>query len=134
MVIKELSPNIIAKECNPFNISKVVLIPVKGSPATEEEVTAAVNAWLEAHPEATTTVQNGSITFIKLASDVKAIFIKTPEDSSGNIDFGEEGQVLHTNGDGTTYWGEGGQTEAQVNALIAAYMQANYDNGDTRSY
>lgn len=32
----------------------------------------AVSDWLEAHPEATTTVQNGSITLLKLANDVKS--------------------------------------------------------------
>lgn len=119
MVIKELSPNIVTKECNPFNISKVVLIPVKGSPASEEDVAAAVNAWLEAHPEATTTVQNGSITFVKLASDVKAIFVKNPEDSGGNLDFGEEGQVLVTNGDGTTGWGDMQMTDTEAANLLA---------------
>lgn len=33
---------------------------------TDEQATAAVNAWLEAHPEATTTVEDGSITYEKL--------------------------------------------------------------------
>lgn len=32
----------------------------------------AVSDWLEAHPETTTTVQNGSITLLKLANDVKS--------------------------------------------------------------
>lgn len=32
----------------------------------------AVSDWLAAHPEATTTVQNGSITLLKLANDVKS--------------------------------------------------------------
>lgn len=34
------------------------------------EVVSAVNAWLDDHPEATTTVQDGSITLAKLASDI----------------------------------------------------------------
>lgn len=37
---------------------------------SEAEITAAVNAWLVAHPEATTTVQDGAITMPKLASGV----------------------------------------------------------------
>lgn len=34
-----------------------------------EAIAAAVNGWLDAHPEATTTVTPGSITLDKLASD-----------------------------------------------------------------
>lgn len=41
-----------------------------GADATDEQVQAATDAWLEAHPEATTTVQDGSITESKLAADV----------------------------------------------------------------
>ena len=37
--------------------------------ATDEQVTTSVNAWLDAHPEATTTVEDGSITQKKLAFD-----------------------------------------------------------------
>lgn len=36
-------------------------------PPTDEQVQAATDAWLEAHPEATTTVQDGSITQAKMA-------------------------------------------------------------------
>lgn len=37
--------------------------------ADPEVVAEAVDAWLDEHPEATTTVQDGSITYAKLASD-----------------------------------------------------------------
>ena len=37
---------------------------------SEAEITTAVNAWLVAHPEATTTVQDGAITLAKLNSDI----------------------------------------------------------------
>ncbi len=37
---------------------------------TDEQVETAVNAWLEANPDATTTVADGSITYDKLSSEV----------------------------------------------------------------
>ena len=43
----------------------------QGTP-TDAQTQAAVAAWLAAHPEATTTVQDGAITVAKLASDVKS--------------------------------------------------------------
>lgn len=39
------------------------------SEVTEEQVAAAVSEWLEANPDATTTVQDGAITAAKLADD-----------------------------------------------------------------
>ena len=41
------------------------------SEPTDEQVADAVTDWLEDHPEATTTVQDGSITIDKLSNDVK---------------------------------------------------------------
>lgn len=41
-----------------------------GADATDEQVQAAADAWLEAHPEATTTVQDGSITEAKLSESL----------------------------------------------------------------
>lgn len=37
---------------------------------TDAQTAAAINAWLDAHPEATTTVQDGSLTVAKFASGV----------------------------------------------------------------
>ena len=37
----------------------------------QEDVVGAVDDWLDAHPEATTTVQDGSISYVKLADNVK---------------------------------------------------------------
>lgn len=43
---------------------------VTNGSATDAQVQTYVNAWLNAHPEATTTVEDGSITEAKLAEDV----------------------------------------------------------------
>lgn len=40
---------------------------------TNEQVESAVKSWLDKHPEATTTVEDGSITTDKLASDVLSV-------------------------------------------------------------
>ena len=39
--------------------------------ATDEQIAAFVAAWLEDHPEATTTVEDGAITYPKLASSLR---------------------------------------------------------------
>lgn len=41
-----------------------------GGNPTDEQVASAVETWLEAHPEATTTVQDGSVTEPKLAQEL----------------------------------------------------------------
>jgi len=46
------------------------IFALKGEPASDEQVETYVNAWLAAHPEATTTVEDGSITLAKFASGV----------------------------------------------------------------
>jgi len=52
---------------------------IKGDPAPQEDVEAAVDAWLDEHPEATTTVEDGSITRAKLnASLASEIDHKAP--------------------------------------------------------
>lgn len=55
-------------------------VPV-GQP-TDEQTQDAINNWLDAHPEATTTVENGSLTEAKFADELKLKTIKdyvTPE-------------------------------------------------------
>lgn len=46
-------------------------VSAEGGSADPAVVEAAVEAWLDAHPEATTTVQDGSITYAKLDSTLK---------------------------------------------------------------
>ena len=55
--------NIITPDGATYSIDNV------GAP-TDEQVQDAVNVWLTAHPEVTTTVEDGSITLSKLASDI----------------------------------------------------------------
>lgn len=43
---------------------------------TDEQTTSAINSWLEAHPEATTTVQDGSLTESKFSDSLKLKAIK----------------------------------------------------------
>lgn len=44
-----------------------------GGSVTDEQVSSAVSTWLTAHPEATTTVQDGSVTSQKLNDDICSI-------------------------------------------------------------
>lgn len=45
------------------------------------DIGAAVDSWLTSHPEATTTVQDGSITKKKLSSDLLASLTNTQVDA-----------------------------------------------------
>lgn len=48
-------------------------------------ITSAVNDWLDDHPEATTTVQDGSITYAKLATALAALLDGKYDEPSGGI-------------------------------------------------
>lgn len=68
----------IPKPAEEGTTGQILRIDEEGKPAwsnvgtpTEEQVGDAVDAWLTAHPEATTTVQDGSITEAKLDDDLK---------------------------------------------------------------
>ena len=81
-------------------IGTVKVVMVKGEKGdvgvpTDSQVLTAVSEWLSAHPEATTTVQDGAITEAKLANDVKHMFgtkadaiIKTASGSIASFDDG----------------------------------------------
>lgn len=60
---------------------------------SEEQIDSAVSEWLDDHPEATTTVADGSITINKLSQDVRGAI----EDAASS----EKGQVL---GDAIASW------------------------------
>lgn len=81
-------------------IGTVKVVMVKGEKGdvgnpTDSQVLTAVSEWLSAHPEATTTVQDGAITEAKLANDVKHMFgtkadaiVKTASNSVVSFDDG----------------------------------------------
>lgn len=60
--------------------------------ATDAQVETYVEAWLDEHPEATTTVQDGSITKVKLSEDVlsEVSGYKTTDKSSWLLTFTDE--------------------------------------------
>ena len=53
-----------------------VAIAKKNKP-TDAQIATAVDDWLETHPEATTTVEDGAITNAKLNSSLKATTAET---------------------------------------------------------
>lgn len=69
----------------------IALIKALAPKVSSAEITAAVDAWLDDHPEATTTVEDGSITEAKLASALAAL-INGKQDAPGTA--GTAGQVL----------------------------------------
>ncbi len=79
----------------------------QGTP-TDAQVGTAVSAWLTAHPEATTTVEDGAISRAKLNDDLKAKTDAVPDlksalgKSTGNeelIGWSENHKYIITNGD-----------------------------------
>lgn len=57
---------------NEPNVERELFPNIPSSGVTPEQITQAVNTWLEEHPEATTTVEDGSITKTKLDSNLQA--------------------------------------------------------------
>lgn len=51
---------------------------------SDNTISVAVTEWLNAHPEATTTVQNGVVTYEKLADDVKEVIDKASKSGGGS--------------------------------------------------
>lgn len=102
----------------------VGLIKALGGTPDPAVITEAVNDWLDDHPEATTTVEDGSITKAKLDSNLAGAIddvgeLKTAIDAVENaIDDLEAGslsalgatagQVPVADGEGTWAWGAGG--------------------------
>lgn len=62
---------------------------ISTSTPTDAQVTTAVDDWLDAHPEATTTVEDGSISVDKLAQDTERLFF------NGNNLMGHQANVLY---------------------------------------
>lgn len=53
-----------------YDGSAAKTVEVEGGNVTDEQVSSAVSTWLTAHPEATTTVQDGAVTDAKLSDDL----------------------------------------------------------------
>jgi hypothetical protein len=99
---------------------------------TDAQTATAVSEWLDDHPEATTTVEDGAVTTeklgsgavtaAKLGSDVNTILdgkVIKPSTSPN----GTNGQILRTKGDGTTEWVDVGlPTDAQTAAAVSDWL------------
>lgn len=103
----------------------VGLIKGLGSP-DPAVIESAVDGWLDDHPEATTTVQDGSITKAKLDSnlqgtvdDVADLKSAVEEISQSGIDASgaSDGQVPVADGEGSWEWDDpaGGVSDVQIN-------------------
>lgn len=99
-------------------------------------ISSAVTSWLDQHPEATTTVADGSITEQKLASAVAAKLAEVTDLKSAVTQLetdvplkvnkptsspnGTDGQFLQTNGDGSTVWAD--PFEEPVDAAVQEWL------------
>ena len=101
----------------------VVVGLIKALGANPEAITQAVNDWLDDHPEATTTVEDGSITYAKLATALAAILDGKIDEPSQD---GTNGQVLTTDGNGGRTWQTIGLSTLVVNYLIYILRHATY--------
>lgn len=83
----------------------IALIKGLGEKPTDAQVTSAVDAWLDDHPEATTTVEDGSITKAKLDSNLAGAIDDVSELKTA-IDYLVRGyitpQMFGAKGDGET--------------------------------
>lgn len=124
------------------------LVQSLGGSADPAVIEAAVNDWLDQHPEATTTVQDGSITNAKLNSDLQDTVdqvgelktaIANVEGAVEELEAGSlsalgatDGQVPTANGDGTWSWadqaGGGGDViqPEKIQAIVAAGKARDY--------
>ena len=84
----------------------IALIQAMAPKVSPEVIEAAVSDWLDDHPEATTTVEDGSITEEKLASDV-LLTLSTLESDVSDVKNAIQGinNELHT-GESETYTGD----------------------------
>ena len=116
---------------------QILRIDEEGKPAwsnvgtpTEEQVGDAVDAWLTAHPEATTTVQDGTITRAKLDADLQEKTDAVPELESAVSDLEEltlviEEETVTTDILGSLTWTSG---YMGVNGVTGAASNMQYSN------
>ena len=103
----------------------------RANPASEQAITEAVEDWLDNHPEATTTVQDGSITKAKLDNNlqVKVDELDSVKSAIQDLEAGSlsalgatAGQVPVADGNGSWAWGAqaGGTQTIQVSGTTPA--------------
>lgn len=104
----------------------------RANPASEQAITEAVEGWLDEHPEATTTVQDKSITKAKLDDNLQVKVDELDRVKSAISDLEEgslsavgatAGQVPVADGNGSWAWGNvsGGVNLASVQTYVADY-------------
>ena len=112
----------------------IALIKGLGGKPTDEQVTTAVDAWLDAHPEATTTVEDGSISYAKLNSSLKGTVddvgdlkthitnlsnaVEMLDEGSLSASAANLGEIPLANGDGTWSWKELGYVTPEMYGAV----------------
>lgn len=83
-------------------------------------ITAAVNAWLAAHPEATTTVQDGAISNAKLDNNLKSVVTAVGQLEAGSLSAlnANNGDVPVAKGDGTWEWSAKGYVTPEMYGAV----------------
>lgn len=111
----------------------VGLIKALAPKPSTEDIAAAVDAWLDDHPEATTTVQDGSITKAKLDSNLQGT-VDDVTDLKSQIDelqdylyIDDEACAVRSTTDNTALMANGNQT-SNTNAEIVTYIVKSGDN------
>lgn len=117
----------------------IALIKALGGSADPAVIEQATQDWLDDHPEATTTVQDGSITKAKLDSnlqgtvdDVDELKSAISELEAGSLSAlgATAGQVPVAKGDGTWEWGGGAETVSGSTPTIVAVAGMRYECGE----
>lgn len=93
MAIKITENGVVRYENGP-NVDRLLFPNVPGGYASPEQITQAVDAWLEDHPEATTTVTDGSINRVKLDSELNSYIEDITNLKSAVSDITEETRNL----------------------------------------
>lgn len=122
-----------------LNIAMVVSLIKELAPQIDpSDIETAVSDWLAAHPEATTTVQDGSITEEKLASDV-LLTLSTLESDVSDVKNAIEGidesvekkaSAVYGSADAKIIRIKDAEGNADVNKLTAVYIPMQNGSGD----
>lgn len=101
------------------------------SEPTDEQVSAAVEAWLDEHPEATTTVPDGAVTLRHLATDIVNVSEGKAEPITGTIsDFGWTSGNLNGSTDDAVST-SGGSYSRLIDVTPASVLKISFSSGAT---